>query len=66
VKEECDLGIHNYVSTSLTDSSVKSSACSKSCKKRGITPGVDLHLWTCVISGSGTSKISTCNYNCGN
>lgn len=66
VKEECDLGTYNYISTSVTDSDVKLYACSRNCKKRGVTPGVDLHLWTCVISGEGTSKISTCNYNCGN
>ena len=66
MKEECDLGTYNYISNSLTDSDVKSSACSKNCKKRGITPGVDLHLRTCVINSEVSPKISTCNNNCGN
>ena len=66
MKEECDLGDFNYNLTSLTDENVTFYACSSDCKKRGITPGVDLHLWTCVINSKVTPKISTCYYNCGN
>lgn len=59
------MGAYNYGQVTLTGS-VPTFPCSKRCQKRGVTKYIDYHLWTCTISGTGRSKISTCNYNCGN
>ena len=59
--EECDLGTLNDSSGDVYDH-----ACDATCKKRGVTVGVDYHLWECTSTGSGRTKYSVCNFLCGN
>jgi hypothetical protein len=58
--EECDLGAYN------SDGDVYEHACSSTCKKKGITIGVDYHLWRCDTTGVDRLAISTCYFLCGN
>jgi len=58
--EECDLGDNN------NDGDVYYHACSTECKKKGITIGVDYHLWECTTAGTGRNALSTCTFLCGN
>jgi len=58
--EECELGSNN------NDGDVYYHACSTTCKKKGTTAGVDLHLWECTTSGTDRNALSTCTFLCGN
>jgi hypothetical protein len=58
--EECDLGTFN------NDGDVYSHSCSTTCKKKGVTPGVDLHLWECIAAGTDRDRKTTCTFLCGN
>jgi hypothetical protein len=58
--EQCDLKTYN------SDGDVYANSCSTRCQKKGITPGVDLHLWTCTVEGTGRNAKSLCVFNCGN
>lgn len=68
--EECDLGFaFNVDATAIAD--VYLHACSTTCKKQGLTTGVDLHLWKCETAVADASNptrtnYSTCHFLCGN